>query len=84
MYNFLFSSAYKTALLNVIPKSFMKLKDDDQWQSTGQDTTWSQDVLKTPAKCILREFLTHVNHKQISKTYKSKSTPKVGQLSLHF
>lgn len=53
----------------------MKLKDDDQWQSTGQDTTWSQDVLKTPAKCTLQEFLTDVNHKQITKSYRSKSTP---------
>lgn len=62
----------------------MKLKDDDQWQPTGQDTTWLQDVLKTPTKCILQEFLAYVNHKQIWKSYKSKSTPKAGQLSLHF
>lgn len=62
----------------------MKVEDDDQWQSTGQDRTWAQDALETPAKCILQEFLTDVNHKQISKSYKSNSTPKVGQLSLHF
>lgn len=64
--------------------SIMKLRDDDQWQSTGQHRKWSQDVLKTPAKCIFEEYLTYVHHRQILKSYKSKSTPKVGQLSLHF
>lgn len=40
--------------------SIMKLRDDDQWQSTGQDRKWSQDVLKTPAKWIFEEFLIYV------------------------